>query len=192
MHGDGGMDLQTTVQLTIPLEASDTNVSTECDATTSADLPQDAAAEAAVNSPTNALDNPENVLLMGWPTPKDSTHNVATLEAALREFQNHEKSLDVMAQMVGWPTPLSVNRERNPDEPGLSTKSGAGQVCASGWRDVEWLPCADGKARPTQPGIHPLADGIPGRVGQLRAYGNSIVPALAAEFVRAFMETNNA
>ena len=67
-----------------------------------------------------------------------------------------------------------------------------GQICVTDWQSVEWLPCADGKARPTQPGIHPLADGIPGRVGQLRAYGNSIVPALAAEFVRAFMETNNA
>ena len=49
-------------------------------------------------------------------------------------------------------------------------------------------PCADGKARPTQPGIHPLADGIPGRVGQLRAYGNAIVPPVAAVFIRAFME----
>ena len=51
----------------------------------------------------------------------------------------------------------------------------------SSWRDVEWLACADGKARSTQPGIHPLADGLPGRVGQLRAYGNSIVPPLAAD-----------
>ena len=56
------------------------------------------------------------------------------------------------------------------------------------WQSVEWLACADGKARPTKPGIHPLADGLPGRVGQLRAYGNAIVPQLAATFVRSFME----
>jgi DNA (cytosine-5)-methyltransferase 1 len=30
--------------------------------------------------------------------------------------------------------------------------------------------------------------GIPNRLGQLRAYGNAIVPALAAEFVMAYME----
>ena len=56
------------------------------------------------------------------------------------------------------------------------------------WIDIEYIPCADGKARPTQPGIHPLANGIPGRVGKLRAYGNAIVPQLAAEFVMAHME----
>ena len=56
------------------------------------------------------------------------------------------------------------------------------------WRDVEWLSCADGKARPTKPGIHPLASRLPGRVGQLRAYGNAIVPQVAATFVRSFME----
>ncbi|TXH46160.1 MAG: DNA cytosine methyltransferase [Desulfurellales bacterium] len=57
------------------------------------------------------------------------------------------------------------------------------------WSDVEWLPCRDGKARPTQPGLFPLADGIPGRVGRLRAYGNAIVPQVAAQFIRAYCES---
>lgn len=56
------------------------------------------------------------------------------------------------------------------------------------WSELEWLPCRDGKARPTQPGLFPLAHGVPGRVGRLRAYGNAIVPPLAAEFIRACME----
>lgn len=56
------------------------------------------------------------------------------------------------------------------------------------WADLEWLPCSDGKARPTQPGLFPLAHGIPGRVGRLRAYGNAIVPQVAAEFIAAYME----
>ena len=59
---------------------------------------------------------------------------------------------------------------------------------STSWNAVEWLPCADGKARPTQSGIHPLADGIPGRVGQLRSYGNAIVPSVAAVFIQSFME----
>jgi len=54
--------------------------------------------------------------------------------------------------------------------------------------EFTWLPCADGKARRVGAGILPLAHGIPGRVGQIRAYGNAIVPQVAAEFVRAFME----
>lgn len=56
------------------------------------------------------------------------------------------------------------------------------------WADIEWLPCADGKARPTQSGVCPLAHGVPGRVGLLRGYGNAIVPPLAAEFIAAYME----
>ena len=57
------------------------------------------------------------------------------------------------------------------------------------WRDADWLLCRDGKWRPVEPGTFPLADGISGRMGLLRGYGNAIVPPLAAEFVTAFMES---
>jgi DNA (cytosine-5)-methyltransferase 1 len=53
------------------------------------------------------------------------------------------------------------------------------------WSDLVWLPCTDGKARPTQSGLFPLAHGVPGRVGRLRAYGNAIVAQCAAEFIKA-------
>lgn len=55
------------------------------------------------------------------------------------------------------------------------------------WRDADWLLCRDGKWRPVEPGTFPLAHGVPARVGRLRAYGNAIVPEVAAEFVRAYM-----
>jgi DNA (cytosine-5)-methyltransferase 1 len=54
--------------------------------------------------------------------------------------------------------------------------------------DLEWLSCTDGKARPTEPGLFPLAHGAPARVGRLRAYGNAIVAQIAAQFIGAFME----
>ena len=63
--------------------------------------------------------------------------------------------------------------------------------CSATWADLEWLPCTDGKARPVEPGTFPLAHGIPGRVGRLRAYGNAIVPQVAAEFIKAATEANN-
>ena len=58
----------------------------------------------------------------------------------------------------------------------------------SAWSAVEYLPCLDGKARPTQPGLQPLAHGVSARVGRLRGYGNAIVPPLAAEFIKAYQE----
>jgi DNA (cytosine-5)-methyltransferase 1 len=61
---------------------------------------------------------------------------------------------------------------------------------ADGWAGSVWLQCLDGKARRVEPGIFPLAHGVPGRVGRLRAYGNAIVPQVAAAFVRAYMETS--
>jgi DNA (cytosine-5)-methyltransferase 1 len=56
------------------------------------------------------------------------------------------------------------------------------------WSTADWLPCRDGKLRPVEPGTFPLAHGLPARVGRLRAYGNAIVPALAAEFILAVKE----
>lgn len=59
-----------------------------------------------------------------------------------------------------------------------------GSALEATWRIHEWLACTDGKSRPTQPGICPLADGDSTRVGKLRAYGNAIVPSLAAQVIR--------
>ena len=78
------------------------------------------------------------------------------------------------------------------------------------WSDPDWLACTDGKARPTQRGIFPLAHGLSksvvrsgdsgapldadatgeARVMRLRGYGNAIVPQVAAMFVRASMEVS--
>lgn len=79
------------------------------------------------------------------------------------------------------------------------------------WRGADWLLCRDGKWRPVESINVEMADGIPyrlgyvrtgenawslnpliekgfSRVGRLKAYGNAIVPPLAAEVIKSFME----
>lgn len=53
------------------------------------------------------------------------------------------------------------------------------------WADFDICHDRDGKARRIEPGLVPLVDGLPGRVGLLRGYGNAIVPQLAAAFLVA-------
>lgn len=65
-----------------------------------------------------------------------------------------------------------------------------------GWDDYELVRCVEPTAtgqwverwRRVEPGTFPLVDGVPGRVGRLRGYGNAIVPQVGAAFVRAFLE----
>jgi DNA (cytosine-5)-methyltransferase 1 len=93
--------------------------------------------------------------------------------------------------LVSWLADTGHEYEGRPAKP-IQTESGWPLSNAAGrsfWHDAEWLPCTDGKARPIEPGTFPLAHGIRGRVGRLRAYGNAIVPQVGAEFIAAFMES---
>lgn len=58
--------------------------------------------------------------------------------------------------------------------------SGAWVLCRTPTRDSVW--------RPIEPGTFPMAYGTPNRVGRVRAYGNTIVPQVAAHFISSFME----
>ena len=93
---------------------------------------------------------------------------------------------------LAYSTRERLERRRNGSE-GIKTKAGGLLSAGSGvdanfWSAFDLIPCADGKARRVEPGTFPLAHGVSSRVGRLRAYGNAIVPQVAAEFVRAFME----
>ena len=75
--------------------------------------------------------------------------------------------------------------ERRSEPSRRSTPGG----CGDNWDAYRIIHCTDGKARraPVEPEFFPLVDGVPGRVGLLRGYGNAIVPQVAAQFVRAYL-----
>ena len=54
-----------------------------------------------------------------------------------------------------------------------------------------WIIGADGKARRVEPGIRLLAHGVPARVAKLRAFGNAIVPQVAAEVIGAYLDVEH-
>ena len=86
--------------------------------------------------------------------------------------------------------------ERGQIEAGTPGTDGGGNF----WSDSILIPCSDGRARRTQPGLQPLVDGLPFRLADgrtvegasraklLMGIGNAIVPQVAAEFIKVFME----
>lgn len=52
-----------------------------------------------------------------------------------------------------------------------------------------FVRCADGKARPIEPGVQPLAYGTANRVGLIRGYGNAIQAQVAQTFIEAYLDT---
>lgn len=69
-----------------------------------------------------------------------------------------------------------------------SDQRASGPTSLGAWDRYDVIPCADGKARRIESGTFPLAHGVPARVGKLRAYGNAIVPQVATEFIKAFLD----
>ncbi|HDT0812503.1 TPA: DNA cytosine methyltransferase [Enterobacter ludwigii] len=59
------------------------------------------------------------------------------------------------------------------------------------WRAADWIWCRDGKWRPIESGVEPLANGAPCRMGRLRAYGNAINAEAARAFIASYMESQN-
>jgi DNA (cytosine-5)-methyltransferase 1 len=57
------------------------------------------------------------------------------------------------------------------------------------WGDYDFVAGLDGRLRRIEPGTFPVADGVPGRVGKLRAYGNAIVPQVAQAWIEAYMSS---
>ena len=104
----------------------------------------------------------------------------------------HHRSAGGMEQSTG---DRRIERRAEPGRRGTEPRCGA-----DFWDAYDLIPCGDGKARRVESGTCPLAHGSAftlgsgspfegkSRVGMLRAYGNAIVPQVAAEFIRSYME----
>ena len=134
-------------------------------------------------------------LIASWPTPQTRDNKNGWDEKALNPHNKpYSKDLNDFALLASWPTTSTRDykggyrggaHEERQDQPRRIGCGGA----ANFWSDCDWLPCRDGKARPVEPGTFPLAHGISGRVGRLRAYGNAIVPQVAQVFIEAYLES---
>ncbi len=82
-----------------------------------------------------------------------------------------------------------VSRQWNKNSEEVAGCGGIAQPCPVNgfWRDADWIYCRDGKWRPVRPGSFPLADGVPARVGRLRAYGNAVNVEAATVFIKSYM-----
>lgn len=93
-----------------------------------------------------------------------------------RQDVAHDDSAVGYADIVG----AGAEREQRGGQLGGSSRNP--------WARHSWITGADGKARRVEPSIRLLAHGVPARVGKLRAYGNAIVPQVAAEVIGAYLD----
>ena len=69
-------------------------------------------------------------------------------------------------------------------------RSGGLSAAVAGVSGRQFIECADGKwRRLPPPRVRWLGTRVPARVGRLRAYGNAIVPQVAAEVIGAYMDS---
>ena len=92
------------------------------------------------------------------------------------------------ALFVGRQGPGALGRPSDSTAGDDGQASDAVNAGAGFWSGHRWAIGADGKARRVEPSIRLLAHGVPARVGKLRAYGNAIVPQVAAEVIGAYLD----
>jgi DNA (cytosine-5)-methyltransferase 1 len=122
---------------------------------------------------------------------------LAVVRLDLEELGYAVGAADLCAASVGAPhirqrlfwvahATCQIGRRRNPmesgdrKEPGRSSKDLRETAWPDGFGSISTLGVTD---------VLSPSYGIPGRVAQLRGLGNAIVPQVAAEFVKAFMDT---
>ena len=159
-----------------------------------ADLEAEGYASRGVDIPACAVDAPHIRSRLYWIASDVGDANNAGLEGQLRHGDGGSRREGEAGPVAAAGGGNVADAECRGREGGaiptaneaavISSQNGAGSF----WSDHIWLTGADGKSRRAQPGIPLLAHGIPNRVGKLRAYGNAIVPPLAAQVIGAYLD----
>jgi DNA (cytosine-5)-methyltransferase 1 len=166
-----------------------------------ADLASEGYAGRGVDIPACAVDAPHIRSRLYWVAVDNSVRGrhvdpLETLRAG-RDGAVVADGIDVGhpdgARSAAWlpaPAPGSEGIAEEPDDGSRGQPRDGQERGRNGtfWSDHVWLAGADGKARRAQPGLPLLAHGVPARVGRLRAYGNAIVPQVAAEVIGAYLD----
>jgi DNA (cytosine-5)-methyltransferase 1 len=101
---------------------------------------------------------------------------------AQSEFSTSERACSGAMEhtpRIGWGKGWTIDDFRSG---GITTPIASVNGC-------QFIECPDGKWRALPPPrVRWLGNGIPARISKLRAYGNAIVPQVAAEFIAAYME----
>ena len=82
-----------------------------------------------------------------------------------------------VAEHGGWSAESGMGGGSHGLSAGMVGCGAAKDAMPAAWANGSW-----------EDGIPRVAAGVAGRVGQLRAYGNAVVPQLAAEFIEAYLE----
>ena len=177
------------------------------------DLEGDGYAVGCAVLPAGGFGAPHIRYRLFWVADVDSAGSDRQRRAGLSAMATHHSgtTLTDAARLAGWPTPTTMvdnvahtperwaerNAKAKADNPNLGAVGDASRDGGydgwpsppdSFWSDADWIFCRDGKFRPIEPGSFPLAHGAAARVGRLRAYGNAIVPQVAAEFIGAWLD----
>lgn len=134
---------------------------------------------------------------------KDGREWLAGIRADLEDLGYACGTADLCAAGVGAPHPrqrlywlADAHQARRGDvarSPSSAKCDGLGTDGLGRWishwtRDGEQSRFADGSQRRTKSGVGIMVDGFPGRVATVGAFGNAIVPQIAAQFILAAQE----